>query len=152
MTVEHRLATMDDCSLLAELNQRFLLEEGHKNVFLPALGPPDAIPLNRLLERMQRWLSQRHEAVVFSVQDQVVAYALYEEGKYNLGLQQFFVVPDRRRTGIGRRCFEVLRSEYWPHNKRISLEVLTDNEPAVAFWRAMGFRNYSLEMVISPDP
>ena len=150
--IEHRMATMDDCSMPADLNLQFLLEEGHRNVFLPHLGPsPQSIPKSKLEERMRRWLSNCYSGVLFTDQGQVIAYALYLDDEYELYLQQFYVVPGRRREGVGRRCYEILRSDYWPRNKRLSLGVSAENVSALAFWRAMGYEDYSYELYIPPD-
>ena len=147
--IAHRLATVEDYLLLARMNQQFLLEDGHRHVFLPGLGEtPDAIPLARLEERMRRWLSRAYSGVIFTEHGDVIAYGLYNDGEYELELQQFYVIPERRREGIGRRCFEILRSEYWPRDKRIALGVLAENKTAQHFWRAMGFIDYSYELFI----
>ena len=143
----HRAATVDDCALLADLNRQFLLAEGHRRVFLPNLGPsPDAIPIAKLEERMRSWLSHSYNAVLFSERNRVIAYGLYSVDEYEVYLQQFFVVPDRRREGIGRSCFEILRREYWPSGKRLTLGVLADNKAALAFWRALGYQDYSIDL------
>jgi predicted acetyltransferase len=42
----------------------------------------------------------------------------------------------------------LLKESIWPDNKRLTVEVLTANTPAVAFWRAMGYRDYSLMLEI----
>jgi GNAT superfamily N-acetyltransferase len=145
-----RPATLDDCSLLADLNRQFLLEKGHENVWLPHLqslyGSMSSIPISKLQERMRNWLSRSYRGVLFIGQKEVLAYAIYQEGEYGIDLQQFFVVPTHRRKGIGRRCFEILRSEYWPRDKRLTLEVLVENEIALVFWRAIGYKDYSLEL------
>jgi ribosomal protein S18 acetylase RimI-like enzyme len=150
--IEHRYATVDDSADLAELNRQFLLEEGHRSVFLPGLGETmESIPLQKLEERMSRWLSGAFRAVIFSQREDVVAYALFREDEYELHVQQFFVLPSFRRQGIGTHCFSILRSEYWPGDKRLSLEVETENQPALAFWHAMGYRDYAIYMEIRPD-
>ena len=85
--VNHRVATLDDSSLLADLNRQFLLEKGHRNVFLPDLGSsPDAIPIAKLEERMRWWLGHAYSGVLFTDQRQVLAYALYREDDYEVEL------------------------------------------------------------------
>jgi len=73
---------------------------------------------------------------------------LYREQPEEIYLRQLFVVRNRRRQGIGRQAFEVLRSKIWPTNKRLTVEVLVKNEPAVAFWRSVGYEDYSLKLEI----
>jgi ribosomal protein S18 acetylase RimI-like enzyme len=46
---------------------------------------------------------------------------------------------------------EILRSKIWPKNKRLTVEVLVQNEAAVAFWRAVGYKDYSLTLEILPE-
>ena len=43
-----------------------------------------------------------------------------------------------------------LLSTVWPRNKRLTVSVLADNGPAVAFWRAMGYVDYDLTLEITP--
>jgi ribosomal protein S18 acetylase RimI-like enzyme len=57
---------------------------------------------------------------------------------------------NRRRQGVGRQVMEILRSKIWPKNKRLTVEVLVSNTAATAFWRAMGYRDYSLMLEILP--
>jgi ribosomal protein S18 acetylase RimI-like enzyme len=45
----------------------------------------------------------------------------------------------------------ILRGEVFPVDKRLTVEVLTANTRAVAFWRAMGFADYSLTLEIMPS-
>jgi len=60
------------------------------------------------------------------------------------------VVRNRRRQGAGRKAFEILRSQIWPANKRLTVDVLVQNAAAVAFWRAVGYQDYSLKLEILP--
>lgn len=104
-----------------------------------------------LEQRMKGWLSSEYEAVLFEREKGVVAYALYREQSDGIYLRQLFVVRNRRRQGIGRRAVEVLRSNFWPAKKRLTVDVLVQNTAAIAFWRAMGYRDYSLTLEILPD-
>jgi predicted acetyltransferase len=81
---------------------------------------------------------------------EAVAYALYREDATEIYLRQFFVLRHLRRKGIGRRAVEILISQLWPKTKRLTVEVLTQNQSAVAFWRAMGYKDYSLALEIMP--
>jgi hypothetical protein len=47
---------------------------------------------------------------------------------------------------VGRKAFEILRSQIWPASKRLTVEVLVQNAAAVAFWRAVGCKDYSLKL------
>ena len=137
-----RLATLNDCSLLAEMNHRLVQDEGHRNRFMT---------LPQLEERMRGWLSGEYRAVIFEEGGDIVAYALYREQPEEIYLRQLFVVRDRRRRGLGRRAVEILRSDIWPKDKRLTVDVLVGNTSALAFWRAVGYRDYYLALEILPD-
>jgi GNAT superfamily N-acetyltransferase len=135
-----RRATLDDCPRLAEMNHQLIRDEGHRN----------KMTVPEMEQRMRGWLASEYTAVIFEDEGDVFAYALYREQPEAIYLRQLFVVRDRRRKGIGRKAMEILRSEIWPKNKRLTVEVLTQNTAAVAFWRAMGYRDYSLQLEILP--
>lgn len=136
-----RRATLDDCGLLAELNHQLIRDEGHRN--------PMTVP--ELEQRMKVWLTSEYAAVIYEDGPEVVAYALYREQAEEIYLRQLFVVQNRRRQGIGRKAFEILRSQIWPNNKRLTVEVLLlQNTAAVAFWRAVGYKDYCLTLEIMP--
>src|SRR5712691_3812954 len=134
--MKFRLATLDDCGLLADLNHQLIRDEGHRNPMTVA----------QLEQRMRGWLAEEYRAVIYEDEDEVVAYALFREQPDEIYLRQLFVVRDRRRYGIGRRAVEILRSSVWPRHKRLTVEVLVSNKNAVAFWRAMGYADYSLTL------
>jgi predicted acetyltransferase len=99
---------------------------------------------------MKGWLAKEYTAILFESAGAVIACALYEEKPEEIYLRQLFVVRQRRRKGIGRQALDLMRSEIWSRNKRLTVEVLVQNEAAVAFWRAMGFRDYCLALEIMP--
>ena len=134
--MEHRFAGESDLDLLAEWNHQLIRDEGHNN--------PMTVP--ELRERMRGWLETDYRAVLFSMEGEPLAYALYHEGPDEVYLRQFFVRRDRRRRGAGRRAMGVLRREVWPAGKRLTVEVLVQNTGGLAFWRAMGYRDYSLTL------
>ena len=138
--VTFRRATRDDCGLLAELNHRLIRDEGHRN----------PMTVLQLEERMRGFIEGEYRAVLFEQEGEVVAYALYRERPDEIYLRHLFVVRYRRRQGIGRRALEILRSQLWPKNKRLAVEVLVANQAAVAFWRAMGYLDYALTLEIMP--
>ena len=140
MSLTHRQATLTDCPLLAELNHQLIRDEGHRN--------PMTVP--QLAERMRGWLSAEYKAVIFESNNQIVAHALYREQTDEIYLRQLFVVRTHRRQGIGRAAMDILRKEIWPSNKRLTVEVLLSNESSVAFWRAVGYKDYSLTLEIMP--
>jgi ribosomal protein S18 acetylase RimI-like enzyme len=130
--MKHRPATLADCPLLAELNFQLIRDEGHRNPITP----------RELEQRMSDWLENGEE---------VVAYALFREQPGEIYLRQLFVIPQHRRQGIGRQAMQILRSLIWPRDKRLTVEVLTSNQNAVTFWRAVGYVDYSLTLEILPQ-
>jgi predicted acetyltransferase len=140
MQIAFRRATVTDCALLAELNHQLICDEGHRN----------PMPVPELETRMKGWLASEYGAVLFENEGEVVAYALYREQLEEIYLRQLFVVRSRRRQGMGRQALEILRSQIWPRPKRLTVEVLVQNTAALAFWRAMGYQDYSLTLEILP--
>lgn len=91
--MEWRFAVPDDIPALAVLNQQLIQDDGHRN----------PMPVPELEERMRRWLvSGEYRAVLFFLEGELVAYALYKETSEEIYLRHFFVVRHRRREGIGR--------------------------------------------------
>jgi GNAT superfamily N-acetyltransferase len=138
--ISHRVATLKDCGLLAELNHQLIHDEGHRN--------PMTVP--QLEERMRNFLAREYRAVIYQDGEEVVAYALFREQLEEIYLRQLFVVRHRRREGIGRRAVDILRSHVWPKTKRLTVEVLVANQSATAFWRAAGYKDHSLTLEIMP--
>ena len=132
-----RQAVLSDCALLAELNHQLLQDEGHRNRFM-------TVP--QLEERMRGWLSTEYRAVIFEEGGHVVAHAVYREQPDQIYLRQLFVIRDRRRQGLGRRAVQILRTDIWPKDKRLTVDVLLHNTAAIAFWRAVGYKDYELSI------
>ena len=135
-----RFAALADCRALAELNHQLIRDEGHRN--------PMTVP--ELDQRMRSWLAGEYQAVIFEADGGIVAYALFREEPEEMYLRQLFVVRHKRRQGVGRKAVEILRSQIWPRNKRLTVEVLVANKDAVAFWRAVGYRDYALRLEVMP--
>ena len=138
--MEYRFATSSDLDLLAEWNHQLIRDEGHRN----------RMTVPELRERMREWLGGEYKAVIFSAEAEPVAYALYKENVTEVYLQQLFVRRDCRRKGIGREAVDILRRRLWPRDKRLTVEVLTANDAAVAFWRSVGYEDYCLTLEIMP--
>lgn len=135
-------ATVADSRLLAEMNSRLLEDEDHRS---------SGMSVADLDVRMAGWLrSGEYQAILFRT-DSPVAYALFRYDGMDVFLRQFFVERERRRHGIGRAAFAILRELVWPPSSRVTLEVLTHNVAAQAFWRAIGFRDYAIGMELVPD-
>ena len=140
--MRYRLATLDDVQTLTRMNRQLVEDEGHRNRFRC-----DAW----FEERMRGFLTGGYDAVFFELEGEAVAYALYTdhpEHDDTIYLRQIFVDRAHRRKGIGREAMRVLKEEVWPKGKRLTVEVLVDNQVARAFYKAAGFREYSLELEI----
>jgi len=140
-TLQWRLATSGDCPVLAELNHQLIRDEGHRN----------NMEVAQLEQRLRDWLqSGEYSAVIYEIDGKVVAYALYRESAEEIYLRQIFVIRTLRRAGIGRQAFAILQNKIWPNSKRLTVEVLTQNVAGIAFWRAVGYEDYSLRLEIMP--
>ena len=136
----HRFATEGDCPLLGELNHQLIRDEGHRN----RMGPRE------LQDRMRAWLAADYRAVIFENEAGLVGYSLFREQKDEIYLRQLFIVRHLRRKGFGRTALKILKDGIWPRDKRLTVEVLVANDSAVQFWRAIGYRDYSLTLEILP--
>jgi GNAT superfamily N-acetyltransferase len=139
----YRKAKAADYPLLGALNLQLIRDEGHRN------------PMNvvELTDRMRRWLGLgEYTGRLFEENGQVVAYVLYREFAQEIYLRHLFVVRERRREGIGRKVMQILREEIWPRGRRLTVEALCANVGGVAFWKAMGYREYSVCLEILPEP
>ena len=134
----HRVATLSDVPMLARMNKQLIEDEGHRN----------PMNLTELEERMRSMLGGDYTATLFEWDSQFVAYGLWRDEPEWVYLRQFFVARDVRRRGIGVQAIRVLADEVWPVDKRIRVNVLIGNRPALEFWRAVGFVDYliTLEM------
>ena len=139
----HRRATPGDAPQLAQFNRQLIRDEGHRN----------PMNLTELTVRMRAWLKRgEYTGRIFEDNGEVVAYALYRETPTEIYLRHLFVVRHRRRQGLGRQAMRILFSEVWPRGRRLIVEVLCGNAAGVAFWRSMGYRDYSLCLEIMPPP
>ena len=142
--MQYRLATLDDVPLLSAMNRQLVEDEQHRNRF-----KSDAW----FEERMRGFLTTGgYTAVLFQVEGQTVAYALYvdhPDHSDTIYLRQIFVDRAWRRRGIGREAMRILKEEIWPPDKRLTVEVLVGNRAARAFYQAVGYREYSIELEIA---
>jgi GNAT superfamily N-acetyltransferase len=138
VSLEHRVAASSDIPVLARMNQQLIEDEGHRNL----------MNLAELESRMRSMIEGDYTATLFEWHGQLVAYALWRQEPNWVYLRQFFVARDYRRRGIGSRAVRRLTYEIWPPGKRIRVDVLIGNQPALEFWRAAGFVDYliTLEM------
>jgi GNAT superfamily N-acetyltransferase len=131
-----RRASIADADALATLNQQLIQDEGHRN--------PMTLP--ELERRMAGWLAGEYEAVIWENGSDPLGYALYRREPEQIYLRQFFVHRAHRRRGLGREAIAWLRANAWNGTPRLRVDVLVGNTKAIAFWRAVGFRDYALTM------
>jgi ribosomal protein S18 acetylase RimI-like enzyme len=118
------------------MNQELIRDEGHRN----------RMTLDELEQRMNGWLASDYRAVIFERDGEATGYVLFRNETDYIYLRQFYVRPEFRRQGIGRAAMEWLAANAWNQSARIRIEVLTGNTGGIAFWRALGFRDYALTM------
>jgi GNAT superfamily N-acetyltransferase len=136
-----RFATPQDADELAPLNYQLIRDEGHRN----------PMTVEQLADRMRAWLQADYRALLYLHQDHIIAYALYRETADEIYLRHLFVGRDHRRCGIGRMIMNHLKQQVWSADKRLTVEVLARNEPALLFWRAMGYKDYAIALEILPS-
>ena len=137
----YRRATEPDLALLADLNAQLLEDERART----------ALSRLELEQRLRDLLAGEYQAIFFSHGGRVVAYALFCDYSDRIYLRHFFVVRDARRQGIGRQAIAILRQHIWPRERRLTVEALYDNAPAIAFWQAVGFLPYTVAFEILPE-
>lgn len=140
--MQYRIATIDDLSLLTEMNQKLVQDERHRHRFWS---------MSKLKERMSGFLTGKYQGVIFEDNGRVVAYALFCDNGDHIYLRQFFVSRERRREGIGRKAVEILREHFWPKDKRITVGVLSHNKVGYSFWKSVGFKDHAIELEIPPQ-
>ena len=129
-----RKCSSDDLTLLAEYNKRLIEDEKSDN-------PMDTAQLR---DRMKGFLETDYDAYLFGFEGNEIGYALVKTSCSPLYLRQFFIDRPYRRRHFGEQAFRRLLETL--NTDRIDVEVLVWNEPAVGFWRKMGFEERSLYM------
>jgi hypothetical protein len=114
--MRHRIANIEDCEILGELNHQLIKDEGHRN----SMTTPE------LIERMRSWLITDYRASTFEDDTGILAYALYKEDQDQdqdrVYLWQFFVQRRNRRSGVGRQSMNICSQR--SGDKRVTVDVL----------------------------
>lgn len=135
--LSYRRATGADAPMLAEINRQLIEDEWGGG----------GMSLERLEERIRRWLADdEYAAYLFMEGDATVAYLLLSLDEDSAYVRHFYVLAGHRRGGTGRRAVELMLRELVPPMARITLDVLASNARGHAFWRAVGFTDYSIRM------
>ena len=134
--LEFRFAKERDALLHAKMNQQLIRDEGHRN----------KMTLPELEQRMSNFLQKEYDAVIPSLGETDIGYALYRQDPERLYLRQIFVIEQMRRKGFGRKFIEWLKNNPWKKCERIRTDVLVDNTTGIDFWKAVGFREYCITL------
>ncbi len=137
-----RLARPSENALLAQYNAQLIRDERHDNT----------MSVTELGERLREWLAEDYQACLFETRSGPLGYALFRDLPECMHLRHFFVVPEYRRNGLGRRAFQRLRAEFFPADKRVLVEVLAWNAAGIAFWKNVGFGERYLGMQLPATP
>jgi GNAT superfamily N-acetyltransferase len=140
--MNYRFAMPADTPILARMNQQLIQDERNRR---PA-------SLDELGRSMAAFLADGHAAILFENNDEPAGYALYKREEDCIFIRHFFVTPDLRRKGAGRRAFHWLQTNAWQDRPRVRLDVLVVNAAGIAFWRSLGFTDYSLTMELEQPP
>lgn len=134
-------ATESDAPDLAALNLQLMEDEQH----------PYMLPLEELRARMVRWIAGEYRVLVFRNAGRVCGYAVWRPEERGTYLRHFFICRDQRRLGLGRAIIGRLRQEHFPKDQPLHLEAAIWNKDAIAFWRAIGFRDFGLTLEMKPE-
>ena len=78
---------------------------------------------------------------VFTIDEDIVGYSMVvksfstEYGLPCIWLEDLYIKPKYRNSGIGREYFSFLKKKYPPNEYRIRLEVASTNEKAIKFYK-----------------
>jgi GNAT superfamily N-acetyltransferase len=135
--MEFRYGVESDAPLLADINRQLIEDEWGGG----------GMSLERLEERMRRWLAEDdYKAVLFLEDGAPVAYSLVSVDEDSAFIRHFFVLHEHRGRGVGSRAMETLLREIIPPTARVTLDVLASNHGGHQFWRSVGFRDYAIRM------
>ena len=140
MDLTLRPATAADVQLLAEMNRQLCDDERSRN----------PMTIAALAARMEKWLSEGWQAVLFQEPSQIVGYALFQIGAdyYDpaipeVYIRQFLIQREQRNRGLGRQAFDLLARQCFPTGAQVHLDVLATNPAGQRFWESLGFIPYS---------
>jgi GNAT superfamily N-acetyltransferase len=124
-----RPAGTRDIPELARLNKALADEESYDV----------ARSLDELTERMQRFLVGPYEAYFIVDSGADAGYVLVNSRVEPLYIRQFYVKPQHRKKGVGRRAVEAIIRQY--KTDKIDVEVMAWNHLGMKFWQGVGFKH-----------
>ena len=125
--IEIKECTLEDVSLLAEMNKQLIEDEKASN----------SMDIIQLENRMMDFLNNGYKAFFFMVNKEIVGYALCDITKEPKYLRQFFIKREERRKHYGKIAFENLLEKI--AIQEVEIDVLKWNETGIKFWKKMGF-------------
>lgn len=140
-SIDISTARESDIPQLAELNLQLMEDERH----------PYMLPLEDLRARMARWVAGEYHVLVFRNGARLCGYAAWCAEEHGTYLHHFFICRDQRRQGLGRIIIDRLRREHFPKDQPLQLEAAIWNTDAIAFWRAIGFKDFGLTLEMKPE-
>jgi len=138
VTLSWRRATTQDADLLGQMNRLLIEDENHHNT----------MTVMQLQRRMRSWLATDYVGVIFEREGRFAAYVVYIENSVQVYIRHFFVSREFRRMGVGSQAIRILLDQVLPSNKRLLVDALSANVPAVEFWRSVGFSDYAITLEI----
>ena len=139
--VGFRDAELEDSASLALLNRALIDAQGHSN----------RMDVAALTTRMHEWLSRDYRAIVAVDDERIVGYVLFRDDENDrLHLRQLFVGEAWRRQGLGNRLVQACLGSP-ATRRRTRVEVLVGNTVGLAFWRSIGFADYSITLERPPS-
>ena len=126
-----------ELDLLVRLNRQLDEDEPH----------PYPLPLPELTARMARWLdSGEYQVLLLRSGNQLIGYAVWRAEEFGTYLRHFFICRDQRGRGWGRAAIQALCRDVFPNDHPVYIDAAVGNKAAIAFWHAVGFQDYSINM------
>jgi RimJ/RimL family protein N-acetyltransferase len=98
-----------------------------------------------LVEMFRGGIEDGHQIFLLLDEDEPIGtVGLHPEGTEGVLSLGMWILPGRRGRGGGRMLIETALAAVPPDVHKVELEVFPDNEPAVALYRAMGFKEEGL--------
>lgn len=146
MSIVLRAACESDLTELASMNKQLIDDEGSSN----------PMTLSELEDRMKAWFLSNWNIDLLCIDSEIVGYALYQfrenqyfKDKQEVYLRQYYIKPDFRMQGYGRKGIETLKNTRFHKVSTIVVDVLVNNYRGICFWQKVGFIPYQTTMKFS---
>ena len=115
----------EDVNLLAEMNKQLIEDEKAGNT----------MDISQLKNRMLDFLNNGYRAFLFSVENNIVGYALCDITKRPIYLRQFFIKREERRKHYGKESFKKILEKIG--TDEIEIDVYNWNKTGIKFWETI---------------